>query len=87
MVRLIRWAHSTLNIQFCCGHVRLIVIEYYMVGLIRWAHSTYNIQSCCGHVRLIGIEYYMVGLIRWLLICIAIVDMLGYFQFNIKWSD
>jgi hypothetical protein len=39
MAILIRWAHSTLNIQCSSEHIRLIRIEYLMVGLIKWAHS------------------------------------------------
>jgi hypothetical protein len=52
------------NIQCSCGQVRLIRIEYSVIGLNRWAHSTLNIQCRCRLVRLIGIEYSVIGLNR-----------------------
>jgi hypothetical protein len=33
IIKLIRWAHSAINIQCSCRQVRLIRIEYSMVGL------------------------------------------------------
>jgi hypothetical protein len=54
-----------LNNQYNSRQVRLIGVEYSVVGLIRWAHSALNIWYSSRQVRLIGIEYSVVGLIRW----------------------
>jgi hypothetical protein len=87
IIRLIRWAHSALNIQCSGRQVRLIRIDYSVVVWIRWAHSALNIQYSSGQVRLIGIEYSVVIFIRWAhsnSIFNSAPDRLGQSELNIQ---